>query len=494
MLPRMKQVRVRYAPSPTGEPHLGNIRTAMFSWLFARHNNGEFIIRIEDTDQSRVVEGALESQLEVLKWLGIDWDEGPDVGGKFAPYIQSQRIKSYQSIATRLIEDGAAYQCYCSPERLEKLRKEPREVPYQKGYDGYCRGLTDEQRRAKEKESGAAAVVRFAMPREGETKVDDRVRGQVVFQNNLVEDFILLKSDGFPTYHLASVVDDHAMEISHVLRAEEWLSSTPRHLHLYRELGWTPPEFAHLPVILAPDKSKLSKRHGATSVLEYREIGYLPEAMVNFLALIGWALDDKTQVLSKQQLIENFSLDRVNKSGAIFDVEKLNWMNGYYLRNMSADSLTDILLEYWHLYPPEELVKIPNREQVLMIMPLVRERLKMLRDAVPLIGFFFKDTVEYNEQELIQNGMNIRDTEMVLKRSMTALKTLSKFSADSIELVLRSLASDLGLSPRQLLGVIRVAMTGQKIAPPLFETIEILGRERSLNSLREALTRVKNYG
>ncbi len=247
-------------------------------------------------------------------------------------------------------------------------------------------------------------------------------------------------------------------------------------------------------MILAPDKSKLSKRHGATSVLEYREIGYLPEAMINFLALLGWALDDKTQILSKQQLIENFSLDRVNKSGAILDVEKLNWMNGYYLRNMSADSLTDILLEYWHLYPPEELVKIPNREQVLLIMPLVRERLKMLRDAVPLIGFFFKDTVEYDKQELIQNGMNIRDTEMALKRTLTALENLSKFSADLIELALRSLASDLGLGPRQLLGVIRVAMTGQKIAPPLFETIEILGRKRSVDALREALTRVKNYG
>ncbi len=489
----MTQVRVRYAPSPTGEPHVGNIRTAIFIWLFARRHDGDFIIRIEDTDQSRIVEGAVEGQFEALKWLGIDWDEGPDVGGDFGPYVQSQRLDLYQTTAERLLDTETAYRCYCTPERLDTLRREQSQTRQQVGYDGHCQNLTVEQRKERES-SGDLSVVRFRMPSDGETTAVDVIRGEVTFENRLVDDFVILKSDGFPTYHLASVVDDHAMEISHVLRAEEWLPSTPRHLQLYQALGWQPPELAHLPIILAPDKSKLSKRHGATSVLEYREMGFIPDAMVNFLALLGWSLDDKTEVLSKQQLIESFSLERVNKSGAVFNLDKLNSMNGQYLRAMSPDQLADALLSYWRLYSADGIPKTLSREMVLRIVPLIHERLKTLKDAAPLIAFFFTDALDYDTNELTQKGMDEESTAKALRESSAALEALTAFDSESIEGALRPLAEELGLKTRQLLGTLRIATTGLKVAPPLFQTIEILGRQRSLAAIADASKRLANDG
>lgn len=487
----MRKVRVRYAPSPTGEPHVGNVRTAIFDWLFARHHDGDFIIRIEDTDRSRFVEGAIDKQFEALKWLGIDWDEGPDVGGDFGPYVQSERLNLYREAVDWLLQSGGAYRCYCTSERLDAIRQEQSQLRQQIGYDGHCLNLTDVDRRERE-HSGDPSVVRFRMPSDGDTIAVDAIRGEVTFENRLVDDFVILKTDGFPTYHLASVVDDHAMEISHVLRAEEWLSSTPRHLHLYQALGWEPPVLAHLSVILAPDKSRLSKRHGATSVLEYREMGFLPDALVNFLALLGWSLDDKTELLSRRQLIENFSIERVNKSGAIFNIEKLNWMNGQYFRAMSAEELADMLLSYWSLYPAESIPENPPRELVVQIVPLIRERLKTLKDAAPLVAFFFTDGVEYDTGELTQKGMDEDATTTALRECLAALHVLPVFDAESIEGALRPLADELGLKTGQLLGTLRVATTGLKVAPPLFQTIEILGRRRSLAAIAEASERLEN--
>jgi glutamyl-tRNA synthetase len=319
-------VRVRYAPSPTGYPHVGNIRTALFNWLFARHYGGSFIVRVEDTDVVRKVEGAVENILDSLRWMGIDWDEGPEVGGNYGPYFQSQRLAFYHPVAQQLVEGGYAYPCYCSSQRLEEMRAEQVRRKQPPGYDRRCRNLTQKEC-AQFEEQGITPVIRFKTPIGGQTKFWDLIRRGVVFKNNTLDDFVLLKSDGYPTYHLANVVDDHVMQISHVLRADEWLSSTPRHVLLYQALGYEPPQFAHLPMILGADRSKLSKRHGSVSILEYRERGYLPEAMANFLALLGWSLDDKTELFSKEELIRHFSLERLSKTAAIFNIDKLYWMN-----------------------------------------------------------------------------------------------------------------------------------------------------------------------
>ncbi len=478
-------VRVRFAPSPTGGPHLGNIRTALFNWLLARGAGGSFMVRIEDTDQARKVEGAVDEILEALRWLGVDWDEGPGVGGGHAPYYQSQRLDRYHAAAQRLIDAGRAYPCYCSPERLERMRDEQARGKQQVGYDRLCRGLGAEQGAANET-NGAPPVVRFAMPEDGATSLDDIVRGRVSFENALVDDFVLLKSDGFPTYHLANVVDDHEMEISHVLRAEEWLSSAPRHLRLYEAFGWEPPLFAHLPIILAPDRSKLSKRHGATAVTEYREMGYLPQAMVNFLALLGWSLDDRTEVFSETELVGAFSLERVSRSPAVFDADKLTWLNGHYIRAITHRELAEALLDYWRRYPPAEFPAPDDLDLLTRIAPLVQERLKTLRDAAPLVQFFFRD-VDYDPADLVQRRMDEAGTLEALEQARAALHALPSHDAASIEGALRPLAAELGLKTGQLLGALRVATTGLKVAPPLFETMEVLGRDRTLEAIDEAL-------
>lgn len=480
------RIRVRYAPSPTGDPHVGNIRNAIFTWLFARHHGGAFILRVEDTDQSRLVEGSIERQFDALRWLGLNWDEGPEVGGDYGPYFQSQRLESYQQISERLIASGHAYRCFCSTERLSDIRSEQQRRKQNAGYDRHCRNLSEGERLELE-DSGIAPVVRFKMPLDGVTKVVDVVRGEVEFENQLVDDFVMLKSDGFPTYHLANVVDDHNMEISHVIRSEEWLPSYPRHALIYDALDWEPPKFVHTPMVLAPDKSKLSKRHGATSVLEYREMGYVPEAMVNFLALLGWSLDDKTEIISTEDLIRHFSLERIRASGAIFNIEKLNWMNGAYLRAMSVEDVADALLAYWSEYPPEQLKELPDKEYTTRIVPLIQERLKTLRDAAPLIPFFFSDGVEYEASKLIQKDMDAEGTKQGLQVAFDGLSALASFDSDSIEGVLRPMAKELNVKAGQLFGSLRIATTGLDVAPPLFGAMEILGRERTLADISKAI-------
>jgi glutamyl-tRNA synthetase len=483
-----ENIRVRYAPSPTGYPHIGNIRTALFNWLFARHSEGKFIVRVEDTDQERLVPGAVDNILDGLEWLGIDWDEGPRVGGPYGPYLQSERLDLYQEAVEKLISEGKAYRCYCTRERLAQLREEQQRQKRPIGYDGHCRRLTPEQRRDLEAEGGPS-VVRFAMPFSGMTGVHDLIRGDVEWQNDLLDDFILLKSDGFPTYHLAVVVDDHLMEISHIFRAEEWLSSTPRHLQLYQALGFTPPQFGHLPMILGPDRAKLSKRHGATSILEYRDEGYLPDALKNFMVLLGWSLDDHTELMSLDTIVENFSLERVSKPAAIFDLEKLQWMNGVYIRQLSAEELADAMLPFLERDLPAELLPI-DREYLLRIVPLAQERLKVLSDSAQLTSYFFQKELDYDPAYLVQRGMDAQSTLAALRRAQPELEKADSFEHGPLEGSLRAAGEELGLSPRQFFGALRVAVTGRAASPPLFETMEVLGKERVLERIQSAIERL----
>ena len=485
-----KPVRVRFAPSPTGFPHVGNIRTALFNWLFARGSGGSFIVRIEDTDTARTVSGAVDAILDGLSWLGLDWDEGPGVGGRYGPYFQSQRLALYHEAAERLVAQGNAYKCYCPPERLKAMRAEQVKNRRPPGYDRRCRNLSrDECARAEA--DGNKPVVRFKTPLTGETRCHDLLRGEVVFENSTIDDLVLLKSDGYPTYHLANIVDDHFMEISHVLRAEEWLSSAPRHKLLYDAMGFEMPILVHLPMILGADRSKLSKRHGAVSITEYREQGYLPEAMVNFLALLGWSLDDKTEIMSRAELVANFSLPRISRTSAVFNNDKLNWMNGLYIRKLTPREFFQVSRPY--------LMKDENAAQVLaadegyirQILPLIQERTKRLDEIAGLICFFYIKELDYDAESLIGKKMDREQAQRALEVAGSELEKLPRFDAASLEARLRPLAEELGLKTGQLFGTLRTAVTGQEVAPPLFGTMAVLERERTLERIGVALERLK---
>ncbi len=473
-------VRVRFAPSPTGYPHLGNIRTALFNWVFARHNKGVFILRIEDTDVARMVEGATEVIVESLRWLGLDWDEGP--------YFQSQRLELYRETADRLLKQGNAYRCYCSPQRLQLMRQEQMKRKQPPGYDRLCRELTPEA--CVEKEAGGAVpVVRFKSPTDGQTSFNDLLRGQIVFENSTLDDFVLLKSDGYPTYHLANIVDDHFMEISHVLRADEWLSSTPRHVLLYEALDWMPPQFAHLPMILGPDRSKLSKRHGATSIGEYKEQGCLPEAMFNFLALLGWSLDDKTELLTQNEIVENFSLDRISRTAAVFNKDKLEWMNGVYMRGLSLEEFTRRAMPFLENGLPPNIKRPLDIDYIRGIMPLIQERARTLAEVPQLSDFFFADELEYDAGLLL--GKTGEDEAIgSLQASITAMNGVKNWDAASLEAVFRPFAEELKLKTGVFFGLLRVAVTGRTAAPPLFQTMEVLGKERCLKRLQAAQDKI----
>ena len=484
-----EQVRVRFAPSPTGNPHIGNVRTAIFAWLFARRHGGSFMIRVEDTDQSRRTEGAVEAMLDSLRWVGLDWDEGPDIGGPVAPYVQSERLPLYHEVTHNLVEAGHAYRCYCTPERLNRVRRDQEESGADTiGYDRHCLDMSATEAERLESE-GHSPVIRFRMPDDGLSALDDVVFGHIEFENRLYDDFVALKSDGFPTYHLASVVDDHHMRISHVMRGKEWLSSAPRHVQLYAALGWDMPQFAHLPMILAPDRTKLSKRHGAASVMDYRDMGFLPEALMNYLALLGWSLDDKSEFFTPEGLISNFDLRRVSSSDAVFDSDKLTWLNGLHIRNSPDDRISSALARYWAESPPAFDIQ-PDVDRVSDIVPLVRERLKTLEDAAPLVKFVFSKDIQVNPEQVVQRGMDPEGTRQILEAAYRGLSEIERFETESIEGLLRPLAADLGVKVGQLLGTLRVATTGQKVSPPIFKSLEVLGRKRSLESIKKAASQL----
>ena len=484
-----KPVRVRYAPSPTGFPHVGNIRTALFNWLYARHTGGKFIVRIEDTDTARTVPGSLEAILDSLRWLGLDWDEGPEVGGDYGPYVQSQRLETYKKIAEKLIAEGFAYRCYCTSERLEAMRTEQTANKQTPGYDRHCRNLSAVERQKLEA-SGDSSVIRFKTPLDGRTIFQDMLRGEVAFENSTVDDFVLLKTDGFPVYHLANVIDDHLMDISHVLRAEEWLSSTPKHVMLYNALKFDPPQFAHMPLILGPDRSKLSKRHGAATLTEYRDQGYLQETMLNFLALLGWSLDDKNEIFSRQQLVDIFSLERVSRTAGIFNKEKLDWLNGMYIRTLPVDDLTARVLPFMEKYLPPDVRRPLDINYVRQIMPLIRERIVTLKDAAAYADFFFLDNLEYDSVQLVGKKMTAEAVLTALKGAETELSALEDFNPAVLEDTLRHLADELGIKTGELFNPLRVATTARDAAPPLFETMAVLGQARCLKRINAALAKL----
>jgi glutamyl-tRNA synthetase len=485
-------VRVRYAPSPTGQPHVGNIHTALFDWLLARHEGGSFILRIEDTDQTRLVPGALESIYESLRWLGLDWDEGPDVGGPYGPYFQSQRLEHYHQAAAQLIEAGHAYHCSCPPERLEAVRAEQMRLKVPPKYDRRCRDLSPGERRELEAQ-GITPVVRFKTPLAGRTSFHDVVRGQVTFENDTLDDFVVLKSDGFPTYHLANVVDDHLMAITHVIRGDEWVSSTPRHILMYQAFGWQPPVFAHMPMILGQDRAKLSKRHGDTALLAYREKGFLPEALFNFLGLLGWSLDDKTEIISREEFVRHFTLGRIVKSPAIFNLEKLTWMNGVYIRELPAETLAEHLASFLERHLPADVPRPLDRSHLARIVPLVQERIKRLDEAAEMTAFFFVEgKLEYPVADLL--GKRFAAAPGEAADALTAVRErvtrLEVWDEEALEGIIRPLAEELGLKTGELFGAIRVAVTGRTAAPPLFQTMAVLGRDRSLGRLDAAIARL----
>ena len=457
---------------------MGNIRTALFNWLFARHHGGKFILRIEDTDSARKVEGTVEAIMESLQWLGLNWDEGP--------YFQSQRLAIYHEITRSLLEKRHVYLCYCSPQRLETMRQEQARRKQPPKYDRHCRDLTEEERFRLET-TGVSSVVRFKMPLEGETTFCDLIHGSVTFRHDTLDDFILLKSDGYPTYHLANVIDDHLMAVSHVLRADEWLSSVPRHVLLYRALNWQPPQFAHLPIILGPDRTRLSKRHGATAITEYQRQGYLPDAMTNFLALLGWSLDDRTELLSRDELTKHFSLERVGKTAAVFNRDKLDWMNGVYLRQLSLDEFVQQAMPFLERDLPESVKRPLDKSFVSGVLSLIQERAKTLAEVPQLTSFFFEDELQYDARLLLGGKLETKPAVQAITAASKRLAEVEAWDAAALEAILRPLASELGLSTGKLFGLLRVAVTGCTAAPPLFQTMAVLGREKCLQRLNTAV-------
>jgi glutamyl-tRNA synthetase len=493
----MEKIRTRFAPSPTGFLHIGGLRTALFSYLFARHNGGSFILRIEDTDRARLVEGALEDIIDSLKWVGINWDEGPDIGGPAAPYLQSERKNIFYEHALRLVQSENGYKCYCSPDRLALMRDEQKRHGLSIGYDRRCRNFTEQEREEHEKR-GEHWVIRLKVPLDGETSFDDLIRGRITKKNEELDDLVLLKSDGFPTYHLANVVDDHLMKISHVIRGDEWISSTPRHVLIYRAFGWDLPQFAHVPVILAQGGGKLSKRHGATMVREFRAKGYLGEALLNFIALLGWALDDRSEFFDMHSLIKHFDIGRVNKASAVFSYEKLDWFNGIYLRKKTTDELFELLLPYLIKDRVVSREKVDHyRDYILQIIPLIQERLKYLDDIGGLIWFFFDERFEIKDKPaLIPKKLSREDAIAILNRSAERIESTPSFNESDLESAMRGVVGELGYKAHQVFMTVRVALTGTTVSPGLFETMRVLGKERVLkrfeNGMR-VLRELKNH-
>ncbi len=477
-------VRVRFAPSPTGTLHVGGARTALFNYLFARVHGGAFLLRIEDTDAARSTGESLAAILDSLRWLGLRWDEGPGVGGSFGPYLQSERREGYRAHAEALLAAGKAYPCWCAPEELEARRRERTERGESPAYDGACRHLPAAER-ARRAASGAIPALRFAVPGPGETAWEDAVKGRISFRDETLEDFVLMRSDGLPTYNFACVADDHDMAITHVIRGDDHVSNTPRQIQIYRAFGWDVPVFAHVPMILGPDGARLSKRHGATSVGAYREQGFVAPALVNFLALLGWSLDGERELFSLAELESSFSLERVGSTPAIFNVEKLEWMNGQHLRRMEEPTRTGLALEYLATRNPDAAA---DPERIAALLRVLGERVRTFADLESQGAFALRDELEMDpaawEDLRARPGSGLR-----LETLADRLEALGEFTAGATEEATRALAAELGVKPGELMGAARVALTGRKVSPGLFDVMVLLGRERVGARLRDAASR-----
>jgi len=483
-------VRVRFAPSPTGYLHIGGARTALFNWLFARHHQGTFILRIEDTDEVRSTEESVSGILQSLAWLGLDWDEGPagegtGARGACGPYFQMQRLASYQAVCEQLLKEDKAYPCYCTPEEVEKMRQLALLAKRPPRYDGTCRRLNASARAQKETE-GRKKSIRFKTPQQGSVRFTDIIHGPKVFESELLEDFVLLKTSGVPTYNFAAAVDDHAMAISHVIRGDDHLSNTPRQILIYEAMGWTPPPFAHLAMILGSDGARLSKRHGATSVSDYREGGYLPEALLNYLALLGWGTEDSQQLFARAEMVEKFALERCGKSPSTFDPAKLLWMNGEYLRKMPVPRVAELAKPF---FPAADFNRI-SPERYEQAIALEHEKIKLLSDVPKLTDFLLWDEYEYR-QEAVTKVLRASGAPEILAEEKKRLETLEPFTAEKIEEVCKALAKERGVKNGAAFHPLRVAVSGRTEGPSLFHMVEYLGRERALERIGRAQALIK---
>ena len=478
----MTSVRVRVGPSPTGDPHVGTAYIAIFNMVFARQHGGQMVMRIEDTDRARSHPEWEEMILSSLRWLGVQWQEGPDVGGDFGPYRQSERGAIYRDHAEMLLSSGAAYKCFCTAERLQELRAEQREQKLKFGYDGRCRSL-DADEVAKRAGAGEDFVVRLAIDDDDRTVVKDRLRGDIVFENAEIDDQVLLKSDGMPTYHLANVVDDHLMQITHVIRAEEWITSTPKHVLLYQAFDWQPPQWIHMPLLRNPDKSKISKRKNPISINYYRDAGFLPQAMLNYLGMMSWTFPGEREEFSLDEMVEAFDIDKVALGGPVFDVEKLKWLNGNYIRKLAPEDLAKRLQE--QVFGPEVIGRL---------VPLLQERIERLEDFATQSSYFFCGEVTYDaaaSAALVPKKRTPKEITTALKRVVEFIERQPTLVAASLEGDLRAIGDELGLKPRDFFMPIRVAVTGRKATPPLFDTMAAIGKERCRLRILGAIAHIR---
>lgn len=464
-------IRTRIAPSPTGEDlHLGNLYTALINYVWAKKNKGKFIVRIEDTDRQRLVVGAEERILTTLKNYGIFYDEGPDIGGDYAPYRQSERLPIYKKYALELVEKKKAYYCFCSKERLDEVRKKMLSEKKIPRYDGHCRNLSKKQIK-KNLLQGLPYVIRLKIPQDQKIIVDDLLRGRISFESNSLDDQVLLKSDGYPTYHLAVVVDDYLMKISHVIRAEEWLSSTPKHILIYQALGWPLPVFCHLPILRNPDRSKLSKRKNPVWASWYLKQGFFPEVVLNYLALMGWAHPQQKEIFSLDELIKVFDLKDIKTVGPAFDLVKLEWMNGEYIRKTQNPKLKTQIYNFYQKNYSEDLIE--------KTVPLIKERIKKLSDYLPLCEFFFNRPEKYE--------IDLKSKKLLLEKIYQSLSKVSLWQAIEIGKAMMELVKKEKIKSGELFMILRVAITGKKISPPLNESMEILGKEECLERIKKLL-------
>ena len=486
-------VRVRFAPSPTGFVHIGSLRTALYNYLLAKKQGGKYVLRIEDTDQSRLVEGAIEDLISSMEWAGIRHDEGlvrANKGliekGEYGPYVQSQRLGIYTEYIGKLLDSGHAYPCFCSKERLDKVREEQKSAGLTAKYDGHCRNLSKDEIKARQ-DANEPYVIRLKLPRNRNIEFEDLVRGKVVFNTDEIDDQVLIKSDGFPTYHFAVVVDDYLMKITHIIRGEEWLSSTPKHVYLYEVMGWKAPEFVHLPNILNIDKKKLSKRHGDVAVEDFMKKGYLPQALVNYVALVGWSPEDNREIFSMKELEEQFSLDRVSKSGGVFDVNKLNWMNNHYIKESPVNKITDMAIPYLIQAGYIKENEVEQRYEWLQDMvSLVKDSLDYMEEIIDKVDMFFKTDVKPEDEEAIHIlGQDF--VEELLRAFCEKVMQADNVGQDMIKKIFKEIQKEKGIKGPNLYRPIRVAITGKANGPDLPLIIKVLGRQNLLNRIEYVL-------
>ena len=504
------QVKVRYAPSPTGFQHIGGVRTALFNYLYARANGGKFVLRIEDTDRTRYNSEYEKNLYDTLEWLGLEWDEGGDKGGPSAPYVQSQRFDLYKKYAHELVDKGFAYYCFCDAERLERIRKIQTMNKMPPGYDRECRKLTEDEVKAKLAQ-GVPYVIRLKVPLEGSTKFKDLILGDIEWKNEDINpDQILLKSDGFPTYHLANIVDDHLMGITHVMRAQEWLPSTPMHVIMYEAFGWQAPVFCHLPMVMGQDGQKLSKRHGATSCNEFRNTGYLKEAIINYVAMLGASYEDGRDLYSLKDLSRLFDVSHLNKAPAVFDYKKLDWFNGQYIRQKTDEELFDLTWPFIAnvlfkkecqeksevdgvkpvVFADETDIRPTDKQRKILMeaMPLIKERLHHLSEAPSMLQFLFEDVPSLSKEELIPKKLDVKRTQEVLGIAKELLKQAILLSEDDAFLLFKEKSEGMGIKTGDFMMPIRVAVTGSKVSPPLIGSIKILGLEEATRRIEKAIS------